>query len=274
MKEAEWKQRRMKKFRFIEKKSKLLSGIVYPPVDACFTMRLFKKKLCVLLPWLRWFHLFPDTIIYISLSHIVLCVVFVQSLWSCAFITDIYADWMGSALKAPLRVESWTNGGGGVMPSRCDTAFFVENVCKISLDGRSYFTSHHDHSKWAIAYNSSSPWICIADINRMVIRMAFLVGIIGLEGSVTLSGCSCKGFFFIKLCFPVKALGCIADLCYTPASIDNFRFPLKAMFRWRQKKIRKNVIWEAKQWNFGNKINNSTVNHTYHIIIFILQAYL
>lgn len=81
---------------------------------------------------------------------------------------DIYADWMGSALKAPLRVESWTNGGGGVMPSRCDTAFFVENVCKISLDGRSYFTSHHDHSKWAIAYNSSSPWICIADINRMV----------------------------------------------------------------------------------------------------------
>ena len=45
--------------------------------------------------------------------------------------------------------------------------FRVENVKEVKL-GDITFKSHKDHSKWAVSTRMQQPWICIADINRMV----------------------------------------------------------------------------------------------------------
>lgn len=44
----------------------------------------------------------------------------------------------------------------------------VFNVEEISLPDAVTFEETKDHSKWAIAFSSSQPWVCIGDINRQV----------------------------------------------------------------------------------------------------------
>jgi deoxyribonuclease II len=75
---------------------------------------------------------------------------------------------MAPALQSSLLVETWTNGEGHVMPSDCRAPFKVQNVQQVNVTSTAGFSSHLDHSKWAVAYRSQKPWICIGDINRMV----------------------------------------------------------------------------------------------------------
>lgn len=42
----------------------------------------------------------------------------------------------------------------------------VEGVKLLVVD--EVFSSHKDHSKWAISENNTEPWVCIGDINRAV----------------------------------------------------------------------------------------------------------
>lgn len=44
----------------------------------------------------------------------------------------------------------------------------VQNVKQVHLGDGPIFSSHSDHSKWAIANDGKEPWVCVADINRMV----------------------------------------------------------------------------------------------------------
>ena len=75
-------------------------------------------------------------------------------------------------------VESWPNGHGK-MNSTCQQVFKVLNIDAIDFksDPEVKFTTHKDHSKWALSYNSKSKpnaplqdkdkYVCIGDINRM-----------------------------------------------------------------------------------------------------------
>ncbi|GLH10780.1 Uncharacterized protein GBIM_15677 [Gryllus bimaculatus] len=83
------------------------------------------------------------------------------------FQKDLYADWVAPTLQVNLLVETWPNGRGR-LPSACHYPFKVFNVESIAVKNSSIaFSDHVDHSKWGIAVNSSNPWVCIGDINRM-----------------------------------------------------------------------------------------------------------
>lgn len=84
------------------------------------------------------------------------------------FKKDLYADWVAPILKQDLAVETWPNGPGR-LPSECLSPFKVYNIQDIVFtDYNIAFSNHMDHSKWSIAVNSTAPWVCIGDINRMV----------------------------------------------------------------------------------------------------------
>lgn len=97
-----------------------------------------------------------------------------ESFWSFAksrhFGEDLYADLVAPTLKSNLFVESWQNGEGK-LPSECQSNFTVENIVAVRCaTGKSEVVKFHsskDHSKWTVTSNSTNPWVCIGDINRM-----------------------------------------------------------------------------------------------------------
>jgi len=79
---------------------------------------------------------------------------------------EIYYDWVAPKLKIGLDVQSWLNGARA-LPSDCQPPFPVYNILMKSVDGEQ-FSTHKDHSKWAVGGSDSShAWTCIADLNRM-----------------------------------------------------------------------------------------------------------
>jgi deoxyribonuclease-2 len=81
---------------------------------------------------------------------------------------DLYEDWLAPTLQADLFVETWRNGAGK-LPSNCSKPFKIYNVQNVLLTVANVsFLGTQDHSKWAVSTNSS--WICIGDINRMVVN--------------------------------------------------------------------------------------------------------
>ncbi|CAG7723741.1 unnamed protein product [Allacma fusca] len=74
---------------------------------------------------------------------------------------EIYADWIAPTLKSNLKVQSWLNGPH---PLACTLKpYTVLNIDDKKL-GVSEFSTHDDHSKWAIG---EKEWTCISDLNRM-----------------------------------------------------------------------------------------------------------
>jgi len=91
---------------------------------------------------------------------------FISFAKSNKFNQDLYGDLVAPALKINLLTETWTNGQGTPLPSRCNVTYKVENVKEMELNDIT-FMSHKDHSKWAVSTRPQQPWVCIADINRM-----------------------------------------------------------------------------------------------------------
>ncbi len=69
---------------------------------------------------------------------------------------------MGSSLE----VQSWLNGRRP-FPSNCTSALSVHNILEQRIGGQG-FETHKDHSKWAVGTGKDKPWVCVADLNRMV----------------------------------------------------------------------------------------------------------
>ncbi len=82
-------------------------------------------------------------------------------------------DWIGPKLQSELEVQSWLNGPNPY-PSNCTAQYPVHNILLKNLD-QEPFSTHSDHSKWAVGTNASHPWICIGDLNRMVRISVFII---------------------------------------------------------------------------------------------------
>ncbi|XP_053608471.1 deoxyribonuclease-2-alpha-like [Plodia interpunctella] len=95
---------------------------------------------------------------------------------SAMFNDDLYSGLVAEVLQSDLLVESWTNGPG-TLDSECNRNFQVRNIERLKFPiAKMSFTSHNDHSKWAVAvahkmHNSQDTkvadyWVCVGDINR------------------------------------------------------------------------------------------------------------
>jgi len=78
--------------------------------------------------------------------------------------TDYFEDVLSPFLKTGFLVESW---GRPYMNSYCDKSFTEENILKVKATDYFYWESHEDHSKWSVSADSSSPYVCMNDNNRM-----------------------------------------------------------------------------------------------------------
>ncbi|RWS00041.1 plancitoxin-1-like protein, partial [Leptotrombidium deliense] len=91
---------------------------------------------------------------------------------------DLYETEIAPFIKSDLFVESWRKGSGNPLPSNCKSTYKLINVQDVSLKFGSNSASkgvrtvlwsyREDHSKWSISEDSKKPFVCIADLNRML----------------------------------------------------------------------------------------------------------
>ncbi|ROT83636.1 deoxyribonuclease-2-alpha [Penaeus vannamei] len=80
---------------------------------------------------------------------------------------DLYSGLVAPVLKTNIAVETWRNGPHP-LPSSCNGSYRVMNVQSVTAKAAATsFSTHHDHSKWAVATQPDSSYVCIGDINRM-----------------------------------------------------------------------------------------------------------
>ncbi len=87
---------------------------------------------------------------------------------------DFWLDLVSPELKCDLVVETWRRGAVTPLEDRRSSDYDEDllNVC-FKVDPSLTYEWHYtkDHAKWAVALKnetSSSPWVCVADLNRMV----------------------------------------------------------------------------------------------------------
>jgi deoxyribonuclease II len=81
-----------------------------------------------------------------------------------AWNADLWSACVSPALKSSLLVESWLRGSEEGPACKGDwQTLDVQDLAWTSVSWESY----NDHSKWAVAINTTEPTLCIGDINRM-----------------------------------------------------------------------------------------------------------
>lgn len=81
---------------------------------------------------------------------------------------DLYAAVLNEHMGGDFYVKSWGKLQKP-LPSNCSVPNSVFNVRTVKLPYLSYFSITYDHSKWCVTKESTStPWTCIADMNREV----------------------------------------------------------------------------------------------------------
>ncbi|ETN79067.1 hypothetical protein NECAME_10069 [Necator americanus] len=86
---------------------------------------------------------------------------------------DLWYDLIAPDLKTPMAVETWRNGKGTKIRTKCNrigvrpNSFLIKvyNINLVKLPGKS-FASTKDHSKWGVSTNETAPVVCIGDVNR------------------------------------------------------------------------------------------------------------
>ena len=94
---------------------------------------------------------------------------------------DLYDALVAPTLKQDLDVETWIRGSA--YGPYC-TSPTVLDVQTLSWPWGVDETETQDHSKWAIAADSSSAWVCIGDINRMTSQAGRGGGTVCFQNSI------------------------------------------------------------------------------------------
>jgi len=76
---------------------------------------------------------------------------------------DLYRDLVAPSI-GKLDMEGWINGGGVWGPACGQDG--VLDVQSVSFPGPRDWSTHTDHSKWAVAADKSSSSFCVGDLNR------------------------------------------------------------------------------------------------------------
>uniref|UniRef100_A0A914PHI2 Uncharacterized protein n=1 Tax=Panagrolaimus davidi TaxID=227884 RepID=A0A914PHI2_9BILA len=84
---------------------------------------------------------------------------------SAEFGHDLYDTLVAPTLQTSLYVESWIYGHR--IPCNGTLKYTVFDAVTMKVQTTTKFNSTHDHSKLAISTDSSMPFICIGDVNRM-----------------------------------------------------------------------------------------------------------
>ncbi|XP_043205328.1 deoxyribonuclease-2-alpha-like [Amphibalanus amphitrite] len=86
---------------------------------------------------------------------------------------DLYSGLVAPTLTTGLFAETWRNGATETqLPSNCSAVEPVLNVQNITATAAGgplpfEFGTTKDHSKWAVSDDSTQPWVCVGDVNRM-----------------------------------------------------------------------------------------------------------
>ncbi|PAV81192.1 hypothetical protein WR25_14550 [Diploscapter pachys] len=78
---------------------------------------------------------------------------------------DLYDSLVAPTLKTDLTVESWRRGG--LISLQCSLTYHANDALSIHVGNTPEFSYTKDHSKMARSTDSSKPYVCIGDINRM-----------------------------------------------------------------------------------------------------------
>lgn len=81
--------------------------------------------------------------------------------------SDVYSSWIASTYRVQLDVQSWLNGPHPFVSNCSVPMYSVYNILDKSIAGQT-FSTHNDHSKWAMSLSKEQPLVCISDLNRMV----------------------------------------------------------------------------------------------------------
>ncbi|KAK6042858.1 deoxyribonuclease-2 domain protein, partial [Cooperia oncophora] len=81
------------------------------------------------------------------------------------FNKDLYDGVVAPTLKADLIAETWRRGSE--VPLECSLTYHTNDALEIQVGATSEFKYTKDHSKLARSTDSTKPWVCIGDINRM-----------------------------------------------------------------------------------------------------------
>lgn len=81
------------------------------------------------------------------------------------FNADLYDGIVAPTLKADMLVESWRRGSA--IPLACSKAYHANDALSIKVGSTQEFSYTKDHSKMARSTDTTKPFLCIGDINRM-----------------------------------------------------------------------------------------------------------
>ena len=95
-----------------------------------------------------------------------------------AWNADLWSDCVAPALQSDLWVESWLRGSEE--GPACNMQWKTLDVQNLAWG----WSESSDHSKWAVALNTTAPTLCIGDINRMTTQCARAGGAVCWETSL------------------------------------------------------------------------------------------
>jgi len=86
--------------------------------------------------------------------------------WTVGFYENVLRPGLGVGVYA----ETWGHCKDGLIVAECtgtDKNEYIYSVLDLNFGNSNAFSYTSDHSKWAVSVETTKPWFCISDINRV-----------------------------------------------------------------------------------------------------------